>query len=175
MKWGFLALSLLTAASLAGQEGWEVSLAVGGDEVMVGESLNETSPGYVYVYRKDSGGPWTEVQRLEASNSAAGDHFGRTVTLAGDQLLVGSTILEAIYVFEKDGSDQWRETQILTASDAYVGNSIGRISAADGDHFFTASWANSEARHPSLERDRQADGQRRRAQRVLRNVDRSGR
>ena len=146
VKWGFLALSLLTAASLAGQEGWEVSLAVGGDEVMVGESLNETSPGYVYVYRKDSGGPWTEVQRLEASNSAAGDHFGRTVTLAGDQLLVGSTILEAIYVFEKDGSDQWRETQILTASDAYVGNSIGRISAADGDHFFTASWANSEAR-----------------------------
>ena len=146
VKWGFLALSLLTAASLAGQEGWEVSLAVGGDEVMVGESLNETSPGYVYVYRKDSGGPWIEVQRLEASNSAAGDHFGRTVTLAGDQLLVGSTILEAIYVFEKDGSDQWRETQILTASDAYVGNSIGRISAADGDHFFTASWANSEAR-----------------------------
>ncbi len=162
MKWGFLALSLLTAgplltaASLAGQEGWEVSLAVGDGEVMVGESLNETSPGYVYVYRKDSGGPWTEVQRLEASNSSAGDHFGRTVTLAGDQLLVGSTILEAIYVFEKDGSDQWRETQILTASDTYVGNSIGRISAADGDRFFTASWANSEPSACSIRRSPRA-------------------
>ncbi|MCH8811463.1 MAG: choice-of-anchor B family protein [Gemmatimonadetes bacterium] len=153
VKWGFLAVSLLTAAPLttaaplAGQgEGWEVSIAVGGGEVIVGESLNETSPGYAYVYRKDSGGVWAEVQRLEASNSSPGDHFGRTVTLSGDQLLVGSTLLEAIYVFEKDGSDQWRETQILTASDAYQGNSIGRISAADGDHFFTASWTNSESR-----------------------------
>jgi len=153
VKWGFLAVGLLTAAPLmtaaplAGQgEGWEVSIAVGGGEVIAGESLNETSPGYAYVYRKDSGGVWAEVQRLEASNSSPGDHFGRTVTLSGDQLLVGSTLLEAIYVFEKDGSDQWRETQILTVSDAYQGNSIGRISAADGDHFFTASWTNSESR-----------------------------
>ncbi len=87
--------------------------------MVVGESLRETSPGYVYVYRKDSGAAWVEVQRLEASNSVIGDHFGRTVTLSGDQLLVGSTLLQAIYVFEKDGSDQWRETQILTASDTF--------------------------------------------------------
>ena len=114
--------------------------------MVVGESLNESSPGYVYVYRRDSGATWVEVQRLEASNSIIGDHFGRTVTLAGDQLLVGSTLLQAIYVFEKDGSDQWRETQILTASDPFEGNFIGRVSAADGDHFFTASWAHSEGR-----------------------------
>ena len=119
---------------------------MGGGYVVVGESLRETSPGYVYVYRRDSGAAWVEVQRLEASNSVIGDHFGRTVTLSGDQLLVGSTLLQAIYVFEKDGSDQWRETQILTASDTFEGNFIGRVSAADGDHFFTASWAHSEGR-----------------------------
>ncbi|MCZ6915353.1 MAG: choice-of-anchor B family protein, partial [Gemmatimonadetes bacterium] len=119
---------------------------MGGGDVVVGESLRETSPGYVYVYRKDSGAAWVEVQRLEASNSVIGDHFGRTVTLSGDQLLVGSTLLQAIYVFEKDGSDQWRETQILTASDTFEGNFLGRVSAADGDHFFTASWAHSEGR-----------------------------
>ena len=114
--------------------------------MIVGESLSQAAPGYVYVYRKDSGGAWAEVQRLEASNSAVGDHFGRTVTLSGDQLLVGSTILQAIYVFEKDGSGQWRETQTLTVSDNVEGNFIGRMSAADGDHFLTASWANSEGR-----------------------------
>ena len=145
VKLAFLALSLLSATPLAGQ-GYGQALAVGGGEVVVGEPLSETSPGYVYVYRKDSGAAWVEVQQLEASNSVIGDHFGRTVTLSGDQLLVGSTLLQAIYVFEKDGSDQWRETQILTASDAYEGNFIGRVSAADGDHFFTASWANSEGR-----------------------------
>ena len=145
MKWVFLALSLLSETPLAGQ-GYGEALAVGGGDVVVGEPLDETSPGYVYVYRKDSGGAWVEVQRLEASNSAIGDHFGRTVTLSGDQLLVGSTLLQAIYVFEKDGSDQWRETQILTASDTFEGNFIGRISAADGDHFFASSWADSEGR-----------------------------
>ena len=88
---------------LVGQ-GYGHSLAVGDDEVIVGESLSETAPGYVYVYRKDSSGAWAEVQRVEASNSArVGDHFGRTVTLSGNQLLVGSTLLQAIYVFEKDG------------------------------------------------------------------------
>ena len=145
MKWVHLALGLLMTTPLSGQ-GYGHSLAVGTGEVIVGESLNEAAPGYVYVYRKDSGGAWAEVQRFEASNSAVGDHFGRTLTLSGDQLLVGSTLLQAIYVFEKDGSGQWRETQTLTVSDNVPGNFIGRISAADGDRFFTASWANSEGR-----------------------------
>ena len=145
MKWVFLAMSLLAATPLAGQ-GYGQSLAVGDGEVLVGESLSEASPGYVYVYRKDSGGAWTEVQRIEASNSADGDHFGRTVTISADQLLVGSTILQTIFVFEKDASGLWRETQTLTASDNVAGNYIGRISAAEGDHFFTASWANSDGR-----------------------------
>jgi hypothetical protein len=133
------------ATPLAGQ-GYGQSLAVGDGEVIVGESLSETSPGYVYVFRRDSGGAWAEVQRFEASNSAIGDHFGRTLTLTGDQLLVGSTILQAVFVFEKDGSGQWVERQILNPSDNVPGNFIGRISAADGDRFLTASWANSEGR-----------------------------
>jgi len=145
VKLALWALSLSTAAPLSGQ-GYGQSLAVGADEVLVGESLSEAAPGYVFVYRKDSGGAWIEAQRIEASNSAIGDHFGRTVTLAGDQLLVGSTILQAIYVFEKDGIGQWQETQVLTVSDDVQGNYIGRVSTGDGDRFFTASWANSEGR-----------------------------
>ena len=145
MSWGLLALSLLMTTPLAGQ-GYGHSLAVGDGEVIVGESLSETSPGYVYVFRKDSGGAWAEAQRFEASNSSVGDHFGRTVTLSGDQLLVGSTLLQAIYVFEKDGSGQWIETQVLTVSDNVPGNYIGRISTGDGDRFFTASFANSQGR-----------------------------
>ncbi len=145
VQWVFLALGFFAASPLAGQ-GYGQSLAVGDDEVLVGESLSEAAPGYVYVYRKDSGGEWTEVQRLEASNPAAGDHFGRTVTLSGDQLLASSTILQAIYVFEKDGSGMWQETQILNVSDNVEGNYIGRVSAGDGDRFLTASWANSEGR-----------------------------
>ena len=79
VKWVFLALGLPLANSLAGQAplggGYGESVAVGGGDVIVGQSLNETSPGYVYIYRKDSRGAWAEVQRFEASNSTPGDHF----------------------------------------------------------------------------------------------------
>ena len=66
MKWVFLALGLLVTTPLAGQ-GYAQTLAVGDGEVIVGESLSETAPGYVYVYRKDSGkaGPRSNDSKLQ--------------------------------------------------------------------------------------------------------------
>ena len=59
---------------LAGQ-GYGHSLAVGDGAVMVGESLIDASPGYVYVYRRDSGGGLAEAQRSQSFNLAAGAPF----------------------------------------------------------------------------------------------------
>ena len=138
-------MSVLMATPLAGQ-GYGQSVAVGDGEVIVGESLNTMAPGYVYVYRKDVDGEWTEVQRLEASNSANGDHFGRSLAQTGNHLLVGSTTLETVYVFEKDASGAWRETQALQASDGTEGDYIGRLAAVDGDDVLMATWAHAEGR-----------------------------
>ena len=145
MKWTGVALSVLMATPLAGQ-GYGQSVAVGDGEVIVGESLNTMAPGYVYVYRKDAGGEWTEAQRLEASNSAKGDHFGRSLALTGNHLLVGSTTLETVYVFEKDAGGAWRETQAMQASDGTEGDYIGRLAAVDGDNVLMATWAHAEGR-----------------------------
>jgi choice-of-anchor B domain-containing protein len=145
VKWMGLALGLLVATPLTGQ-GYGESLAVGDGQVIVGESLNTIAPGYVYVYEKDAGGMWSEVQRLEASNSAAGDHFGRSLALTGNHLLVGSTTMETIYVFERDGSGTWRETQTLRAMGSVEGDYIGRMAAVDGDNVLMAAWAYGESR-----------------------------
>ena len=148
-KWivgfGVFTLALSTAPTLEAQ-GYGQSVAAGEDEVFVGESLNEVTPGYVYVYRKDQGGDWTEAQRLQASNAAQGDHFGRSLVFAGDQLLVGSTSLESIYVFEKDGSGVWNEVKLIQVSDMVEGDYIGRLAAGEGDWALQASWANQESR-----------------------------
>jgi len=140
VKWMGLALSLLVATPLIGQSYGE-SVAVGGGQVIVGESLNTIAPGDVYVYEKDAGGMWSEAQRLESSNSAAGDHFGRSLALTGNLLLVGSTTMETIYVFEKDGSGTWREVQTLQAIGSVEGDYIGRMAAVDGDNVLMAAWA----------------------------------
>ena len=145
MIWTGVAVSVLMATPLAGQ-GYGQSVAVGDSEVIVGESLNTMAPGYVYVYRKDVDGEWTEAQRLEASNSAMGDHFGRSLAQTGNHLLVGSTTLETVYVFERDASGAWRETQALQASDGTEGDYIGRLAAVDGDDVLMATWAHAEGR-----------------------------
>ncbi len=145
MKWIGVTASLLVATPLLGQ-GYGQSVAVGDSEVIVGESLNTMLPGYVYVYRKDGGGAWTEAQRLRASNFANGDHFGRALALTENHLLVGSTTLETIYVFEKDESGSWTETQTLRTSDGVEGDFVGRLAAVDGDNVLMATWAHAEAR-----------------------------
>ena len=145
MKWIGVAAGLLVAAPLLGQ-GYGQSLAVGNGEVIVGEALNTMTPGYVYVYRKDADGAWTEAERLGASNSAVGDHFGRSLALTGNHLLVGSTTLETIYVFEKDEADNWTEIQTLQAADGAEGDFVGRLAAVDDDRVLMATWAHAEAR-----------------------------
>jgi len=131
--------------TVAGQ-GYGQSVAVSDDEIFVGESLNETSPGYVFIYRKDHNNTWSEVQRLEASNSNVGDHFGRALAFAGEHLLIGATTLETIYVFAKNEDGLWTERQNLQVSDSQEGDFVGRVSASDPNHVLMSSLANSEAR-----------------------------
>ena len=54
------------------QSGYGASVAVGDDEVFVGEAGNVISSGFVYVYRPTANG-WREVAKLEASDAADRD------------------------------------------------------------------------------------------------------
>ena len=143
--WIGLTVGSFIPTTLAGQ-GYGQSIAVGDQEIFVGESLNETSPGYVFVYHRDADGTWSEAQRLEASNSAVGDHFGRALSYTGKHLLIGATALETIYVFAKDEGGLWTEKQTLQMSDSQEGDFVGRVSATDQNHVLMSSLANSETR-----------------------------
>jgi len=78
----------------------------------------------------ESGTAWTERQELTASDGAAGDWFGGSVSLSGSTALIGAwakTIDSqaqqgAAYVFTQSGG-AWRQLQELTASDATAGDS----------------------------------------------------
>jgi hypothetical protein len=76
--------------------------------------------GSAYVFELH-GSEWTEVAKLEASDKAEEDRFGRSLALAGDTLLVGRLPFRGprfddggAYVFSRSGG-VWIQEQLLVA------------------------------------------------------------
>ncbi len=131
----------LTASDAAASDDLGVSADISGDTVVVGADQNDDAglnSGSAYVFVR-SGSTWTEQAKLTASDGASGDVFGRSVAVAGDAVLVGSWLDDAIgtdsgsaYVFTRNGST-WTESQKLATSDAASNDELGLSVAIDGD------------------------------------------
>jgi len=76
----------------------------------------------------------TEVQKIQASDRAAGDNFGRSVSInsVGNTMIIGSYLDLTVganagssYIFTKNASDIWSERQKLQASDIQAGDYFG--------------------------------------------------
>ena len=96
--------------------------------------------GSAYVY-ENTGGTWTEQSRLVASDSAELAHFGHSVSISGDFILIGAylddqigTNAGAAYIFKRDTSGQWIEYQKLLASDGGDYGKFGWSVSLFGDH-----------------------------------------
>ncbi|MGA3025586.1 MAG: BACON domain-containing carbohydrate-binding protein [Bryobacteraceae bacterium] len=80
--------------------GWSVS--VSGNTAVIGacrKTINANPvQGAAYVFAP-SGGVWTQQQELTASDGAAGDNFGYSVSVSGDTAVVGAYGHGAAYVF----------------------------------------------------------------------------
>ncbi|MFT7486345.1 MAG: hypothetical protein ACI9F9_002200, partial [Candidatus Paceibacteria bacterium] len=125
--WSEEAKLLASDAAASDRFGW--SVAVFGDTLVAGADRDDfagfNDPGSAYVFIR-AAGLWTEQAKLIASDAAAGDHFGSSVSLWQDTVLVGAddendgTTVNAgaAYVFERSGV-QWTE------SDKWIGSTIG--------------------------------------------------
>ena len=67
------------------------SVSISGDTVVVGAFLNNNFRGAAYVYSRNQGGAdnWGEVKKLTASDGAADDNFGCSVSINVDTIVVG--------------------------------------------------------------------------------------
>ena len=90
------------------------------DYLIIGDFANSitsnpsTSFGAAYIYKKDINNQWVYISKLLASDRAAGDFFGWSVSIKGKKCLVGATHNNsndgAIYVFEEDINGVWIQT-----------------------------------------------------------------
>lgn len=110
------------------------SVALDGDTLVAGAEFAdvgaETFAGAAYVFTQ-SGGVWSEQQKLVASDAEAQAYLGRSIAVSGDLLAVGAPGDDAgfqdagaIYVFERSGTT-WTEIEKLVAGDGQGGDALG--------------------------------------------------
>ena len=107
------------------------------DEDTAGENTLDEA-GSVYILKRDGYGNWNEAQKIVASDRAAEDHFGRSISIAGSYIIVGATQEDedtagnntfsdagSAYIFTQDGNGKWYEKQKIVASDRAMEDHFG--------------------------------------------------
>ena len=133
--------SKLTATDGSNQDQFGRSVSISGDYALVAAYKDDThgpDAGSVYPFHFD-GQNWVEQGKLTASDGAAFDNFGRSVSLSGDYALIGAsgddesgTVPGSTYIFRFNGLN-WVEEFKLTASDGAPGDRFGQAVSLDGD------------------------------------------
>jgi hypothetical protein len=133
----------LAASGAAAGDNFGYAVSLAGDTALVGAHGAGGARGVAYVFVR-SGGAWIEEQKLVATDAAADDSFGWSVSLAVDRALVGAPGKDgargAAYVFVRSGS-VWREEQKLVATDGVAFDNFGNaVSLAAGRALVAAYW-----------------------------------
>jgi hypothetical protein len=139
----------LTASDGATLDYFGNSLTLAGDMLAVRAVGANIGPivdqGAVYLYERNQGGAnqWGQVKKLVANNGTVGSALGLSMTMVGDDLVVGAggsdggqrTGQGAVYLFERNqgGANQWGEVQQITASDGAPGDQFGSSVSMAGD------------------------------------------
>jgi roadblock/LC7 domain-containing protein len=143
----FIQQAKLHASDAAAYDFFGVSVSLHGDTALIGAhwvSDNAfTHSGAVYVFtRSGVDGTFTQQAKLYASDAAAEDFFGISVSLYGDTALIGArkdednglTRSGSVYVFTRSGADgTFTQQAKLHATDAAAGDHFGISVSLHGD------------------------------------------
>jgi hypothetical protein len=121
-----------------GGERFGESVAISGDTAVVGAPGDDTTAwdqGSAYVFVR-SGATWSMQQRLLAQDAAANDHFGYSVAISGETVVVGApgdnSLAGSAYVFVRNGTS-WTQQQKLGMPGGAGGERFGYSVALSGE------------------------------------------
>ncbi|NOG55242.1 MAG: hypothetical protein HND57_13115 [Planctomycetes bacterium] len=101
--------------------GFGQTVAIDQNCILVGSQYASQNQGNAYFFRWDANrSEWIEEQIVTASDGEPNDLFGTSVSLDGDEAIIGAywdnALQGSAYIFRWDGNT-WNEVQKLTASD----------------------------------------------------------
>jgi hypothetical protein len=128
------------------QFGW--SVAMWEQTIAVGAFADDTSgldSGAVYIFEKDPNEVWYQQARVAPSDGEDNDHFGRSVDIHRDWLIVSSPYddeagIEAgsVYIYQRDDEDWLLQNKLFPQIDPTDFNEFG-FGVGVSDDFFVAS------------------------------------
>ncbi len=146
----------LKALNTEANDYFGVSVAISGDTIVVGAPYEDSennilnASGTAYIFVRD-GATWTEQAHLRALYADADDHFGTSVAISGDIVVVGAPDEDsnatgvggnaannsfgsagAAYVFTRSGS-AWNQTAYFKPSNTDPGDQFGGAVAVSGN------------------------------------------
>ncbi len=138
------------------------SVSLHNDTLAVGAYRNNdngANSGSAYVYQRDVNGDWAQIQQILASDGAAGDFFGQSVSLQNDILVVGAFFDSdngvksgSAYVYNRDlgGRDNWGEVKKVIASDGAANDLFGISASVFGNTIVIGANAGYEGLTPGV-------------------------
>jgi hypothetical protein len=132
----------LTASDGLSGDFFGQSVAISAETVVVGaeaDDLTASDQGSAYVFVR-AGAVWSQQKKLTSSDGAVGDHFGFSVAISGENIVVGALFDDvgansnqgSAYVFVRTGS-VWSQAEKLLASDGAFIDQFGQAVAISGE------------------------------------------
>jgi putative cell wall-binding protein len=115
------------------------AVAIDRDWIVVGAHYADSLKGAAYVFGRGTTSGWGERAKLRATDGAAGDHFGNSVSVSGDAVAVGCVVDDnpggvnagAAYVFVRSGTS-WPTAAKLMADDGAASDEFGASVSISG-------------------------------------------
>jgi uncharacterized delta-60 repeat protein len=143
----------LLASDGAADDRLGLSVSISGDKAIVGAYFDDNAGGInagsAYIYEWN-GISWIQTAKLLASDGAASDEFGRSVSISGDKAIVGAyfnddlgTSSGSAYIYEWNGT-AWLQTAKLLASDGVLGDQFGWSVSISGDKAIVGAYLDDD-------------------------------
>jgi hypothetical protein len=134
------------------------SVSISGDYAIVGANYdddNGNQSGSAYIFERSyapNDPNWYQQAKLTASDGAGGDNFGQSVSISGDQIIVGAdydddngTNSGSAYIFTPNDLDpnNWDQQTKLIASDGDTNNVFGCSVSISDNYAIIGAFRNS--------------------------------
>ena len=140
----------LTASDGVAQDAFGTSVSISGNTVVAGASYAQpTGAAYVFTEPGAGWGNMTQTAKLTSSNATGGQHFGSSVSVSGNAIVVGDPYAikgpiapGAAYSFTKPASGwtNMTETDLIVNPAGQEGDNFGNSLSLSGSTLVVGAW-----------------------------------